>query len=68
MANVVANAVIVAILMSFDVVVVVKVVVAGSSSSILTPVGVFESKLCRSSSWSSFIVIYDESVLCKIES
>ena len=54
MANVVANAVIVAILIiSLDLVVNV-VVFAGSSSSS------FESKLCRSSSewFASFIVIY----------
>lgn len=56
-ANVVANAVIVAILIvSLDLV--VNVVVA--SSSILTPVvGAFESKLCRSSSewFASFIIV-----------
>jgi hypothetical protein len=53
-ANVVANAVIVAILIiSVDLVVNVKVV---ASSSILTP---FESKLCRSSSewFASFIIV-----------
>jgi len=57
-ANVVANAVIVAILIiSVDLVVNVKVV---ASSSILTPVvGAFESKLCRSSSewFASFIIV-----------